>query len=192
MAARALILDLDGTVWDSYPWLARLIGGGRRDAEAAALAALRDSGNAAKLLRDAGITGARFKSICAASDELRTYPGVPKTLRTLHERRLPLGVVTNLPAWIAEPMLSCVGIAGYFGSVVVWSRSQKSLRILASLDELGVEPAPTVWYVGDLATDAAAAAAAGVSFAWVSYGYGAARPSGTRAVINAFWEVAAL
>lgn len=192
MAARALILDLDGTVWDSYPWLARLAGGGGRKAEAAALAVLRDSGNAAKLLRDAGITSSRFKSICATSDELRTYAGVRSTLRALREGRVPLGVVTNLPGWIAEPMLSCTGIAGYFGSVVVWSRAQKSSRILASLAELGVEPAPNVWYVGDLATDGAAAARAGVSFAWASYGYGAARPSGTSAVIKAFRDVAAL
>jgi phosphoglycolate phosphatase-like HAD superfamily hydrolase len=60
------------------------------------------------------------------------------------------------------------------------------------VDELGVDPSPEVWYVGDTTNDGAAARAAGLSFAWASYGYGSGEPADADAVIRVFPEVVGL
>lgn len=54
MAADAVLVDLDGTVWDSWPWYARCIGGDRPSGVARAEAALRSGRSVATLLRRAG------------------------------------------------------------------------------------------------------------------------------------------
>lgn len=193
MAARALVFDLDGTVWDSYPWLARVIGDGNNTAERAALAGLRDAIPAATLLQRAGVTRARFRSICAEAKDFQPYPGVMSSLGALRRKRVPLGVVTNLPAWVADPMLACLELTTFFGSVVDYGRTKRHKPdpepILTGLAELGVKPSEDVWYVGDSVSDGEAARRAGVSFAWASYGYGAAEPDVTVAVIREFRHV---
>ena len=45
------------------------------------------------------------------------------------------------------------------------------------------------WFVGDGAVDAEAAAAAGVRFAWASYGYYTEAPPGTAKVLERFEDV---
>src|SRR5437879_3674202 len=108
MAARALVFDLDGTVWDSHPWLARVIGKGDRAAERVALESLRGGIPAARLLKAAGVPRSRFRSICAEARDFHPYEGVPVTLEQLQDAGIPLGAVTNLPAWMVQPMLACV------------------------------------------------------------------------------------
>lgn len=193
MAARALVLDLDGTLWDSYPWLARVVADGDEDAEVAAAAALRDRVPAARVLRDAGVTASAFKSVCAGARDLEPYPGVRETLDELARRGIPLAVVTNLPAWIARPMLDCLGLRGFFGSVVDYGRTRQHkpnpAPITASLADISVEAADDVWYVGDTDSDAEAASRAGIAFAWASYGYGPTKPAGAASVLDAFAEV---
>lgn len=196
LAPRALVFDLDGTVWDSYPWIARVVADGSAEAHQRALASLRDKTSVVKLLHDCGITRTRFRSICAEAEDLKPYPNVPETLGALFDGGLPLGVVTNLPEWVASPMLDCLGLRPFFASVVEYSRTRPAkphpAPILASLDELGIDPAPDVWYVGDTDSDGEAAARASVSFAWASYGYGTTEPSNSAAVFTDFSEVLAL
>jgi phosphoglycolate phosphatase len=190
VAPRALVFDLDGTVWDSRPWLARAISGGAVDAERQALASLRDNAPAARLLHAAGVTTARFRTICDEASDLSLYPGVRETLSALQDEGTALGVVTNLPGWIASPMLDCVGLGEFFGSVIAFSRTRPSkphpAPIQASLEDLGIEPVPGVWYVGDADSDAEAARRASVSFAWASYGYGSDKPANADAVLHDF------
>jgi len=193
VAPRALVLDLDGTVWDSYPWLARVVGGGRGNAEREALAGLRDSVPVARLLDRAGVTRSRFRRICAEAQDFEPYPGVRETLAALHRSGVPLGVVTNLPDWVAAPMLDCLDLRSYFDSFVPFSRNRPAkphpAPIEASLAELDVQAGPRVWYVGDAESDAEAADRAGVSFAWASYGYGALLPKDCAVALSAFPEV---
>jgi phosphoglycolate phosphatase-like HAD superfamily hydrolase len=193
VAARALVFDLDGTIWDSFPWLARVIGDGDKAAGRAALASLRRGVPAARLLRQAGVSAPRFASICDEAVNLDLYPAVLSTLRQLEGDELPLGVVTNLPAWISRPMLSCLGLNGFFDSIVDYGRTTRHKPqpdpLLLAVSELGTEAHPKVWYVGDSATDAVAAVSAGLSFAWASYGYGTEEPEGTDVVINSFVDV---
>ncbi len=196
MAARAVVFDLDGTIWDSFSWLARVIGEGDEAAERAALASLRGAVPAARLLRERGVKERGFASLCETASGLALYPGVVSTLEQLAEEGLPLGVVTNLPAWMARPMLSSLGLTEFFNSIVDYGRTRRHKPapdpLLLAVSELGAGGGSEVWYVGDAATDAAAAGSAGLSFAWASYGYGTDEPQGTDIVIQAFEDVARL
>jgi phosphoglycolate phosphatase-like HAD superfamily hydrolase len=192
MAARALVFDLDGTVWDSHPWLARIIGGSEEPAYGAALASLREHQPAARLLRTARVSPARFASACDAAEELALYPGVIEALEELTERGTPLAVVTNLPAWMAEPMLERQGIRHYLQPVVSYSRVGKARRITQAIAVLGARQGHDTWYIGDTEADGRAAFEASVSFAWASYGYGPPTLDGADTVLDQFPDVLAL
>jgi phosphoglycolate phosphatase len=189
VAARAFVFDLDGTIWDSYPWLAGLIGNEDDAAVAAALANLRRQQPAATLLRAAGVTRASFLASCTDGAEgLVTYAGVEETLACLRKHGVALAVVTNLPSWMAEPMLRVLDFHGVFDSILGYAHFGKGRRIQQSLAAMGVVAGPDCWYVGDTQVDADAAAIAGVSFAWASYGYGLA-VEGADAVLAQFADV---
>ena len=161
-------------MWDSLPWYAACIGGDNATAVARAEAQLRAGSPTATLLRGAARQRG-FGAWCSAhAAELALYPAAVGTLEELRNRRCPLGAVTNLPSWIALPMLDEVGLAGVFGSVVTYLRPPKpNPRCLhQALAELGVAASREVWYVGDTATDQQTARRAGVSFAWAAWGYG--------------------
>jgi phosphoglycolate phosphatase len=193
MAPRALIVDLDGTIWDSYRWYSRVLGRASRRAEEAALASLRDGVPAARLLRDASITPSRFRAICDEATDFEPYPGVRETLERVREQEIPLGAATNLPRWIAEPMLECLRLRSAFVSLVDWGRTRRHKPhpepILEALADLCVEPSADTWYIGDSASDGVAAARAGISFAWAEYGYGIEPPSEAAAIVSQFADV---
>jgi phosphoglycolate phosphatase len=196
MAARALVFDLDGTIWDSLPWLARVVGGKNPRNERAALESLRGGIPAARLLKAAKVDARRFRSICQEARDFHPYDGVVTTLEHVQALGRPLGVVTNLPAWIARPMLGCVGLDDCFDSVVDFGRTRRHKPwpdpLELALSELGEEPGPDVWYVGDVDADAVAAERAGLSFAWATYGYGEREPQYASTSISAFADVANL
>lgn len=179
MALRTLIVDLDGTLWDSATWLAGLVEPNAEDQELIA-ARLRDPSSglsAAGLLNDAGLTKHRFARLCGSdAQEIPLYESADAVLQSASEA-VHLGVVTSLPAWIARPMLERVGLLDLFDVVqcAEWGVPSKPSpaglkRALAVLDE---EPRHAL-YVGDSGVDQVAAAAAGMSFAWASWGYGSA------------------
>ncbi len=191
MAADAVLVDLDGTVWDSWPWYARCIGGTREASVARAEAALRSGSPVANLLRGAG-GERRFGNWCRnQGSELAVYADAAKTLTRLRQRGRPLGAVTNLPGWIALPMLDGVGLATVFGAVVTYLRPPKPQPrcLLQALHVLDVLPSPRVWYVGDTDVDREAARRAGVSFAWASWGYAEQAPTSCDRELRRFGEV---
>jgi phosphoglycolate phosphatase len=192
MAASALIFDLDGTVWDSYPWYAERIGSGDARRRAVALADLRDAKSAATLLKKAGLTPARFRKVCATADRMRLYPDAHDTLIDLHKRRTALGVVTNLPDWMASPLLGTHGLAGLFGSVVTWGctsrHKPKPDPLLLCCEELEIAP-EDAWYVGDSPNDWRASQAAEMHFAWARWGYCDTPPEGADEVLDWFRDV---
>lgn len=196
MAQQAFLFDLDGTLWDSFPFYASLLEERGDESRKAALAGLRGGRPAAVLLRDAGVTPAMFRRRCADSTGPVPYPGVPETLEQLSDRGVPLGVVTNLPSWMVSPMLRAAAIDPLFDSVVHYGRARKPKPnpepIRLALDELGVEPVEEVWYVGDSPSDCRAATEAGISFAWAAYGYTDQPPADCTARIREFSEVAEL
>lgn len=194
MARRAFLFDLDGTLWDSHPWYAKVASSDEPERVQAVLGSLQSGRPAATVLRACGLTGATFERACRLDgDALRLYPGVRETLATLARRSAPTAVVTNLPAWIAGPMLRATGIDRFFETVVYYARHRRPKpapdSLVAAITELGLSvDAGGVWYVGDAEGDSQAAKAAGVQFAWVSYGYGKAPPHHD-SVVSSFEQV---
>jgi HAD superfamily hydrolase (TIGR01509 family) len=175
MALEALVVDLDGTVWDSRPWYAKTIADAaglpvtavRRNLDSVPLPALID--------RTPGISRGSFQRLLESNiDELVLYPGVQETLEALAGRGVVLAVATSLPGWIAVPILEASGLRALFDAVADASSSYRKpnpalLRIALPGIELNTE---SVLVVGDDERDASLARLGEVGFAWASYGYG--------------------
>jgi phosphoglycolate phosphatase-like HAD superfamily hydrolase len=184
LAGRARLFDLDGTLWDSYPWYAAVIGQSGRMSESDALALLRAGDSIVTMIRRLGLPHNTIER--ALGDGIGQVVGVRGVGDALDGLRLGgglMGVVTSLPGRIAEPALQRLGFAEMFRVVIhagSGAGSKPSPRpLLTALRDLGVDIAPTHWYVGDTERDAIAASRAGISFAWVSWGYGTPPPDAT-------------
>lgn len=174
VAATAVMTDLDGTLWDSVQFYARALGTRDQPDLEAARRAVGEGGNIVGVLRSSGITRARFASFAfRESDVLRLYPSVLATLDTLSQKGVPTAVVTNLPEWLSRPMLEATGLSGRFNHCEFVAAKPSPRGLQRALIKLGVgQPEHLkVLYVGDRASDERAAKAAGVRFAWASYGY---------------------
>ncbi|WP_433020618.1 HAD family hydrolase [Kribbella sp. CA-294648] len=167
MAGRVVLLDLDGTIWDSAPWYEGLANLSTLSIPAGL--------NAAKMLKAKGYTEARLRR--ALGDGVigpELYSGVEEALDEVRRGGALLGAVTNLPGWMVRPMLEGTGLTRYMDAVVDYGATRKHKPnpepLLAALDLLGCD-AEESWYIGDHPDDALAATAAGMQFAWASWGY---------------------
>ena len=194
MAAETILLDLDGTVWDSRAWYGETIAqlSGAQTSEV--IARLEAGESVAGVSRDYGV---RDASLALAAKEnctsIRVYEGVHGTLDRLRKRGTRIGIVSNLSGWLAKPLLECTGIGAYAMATVTprWGvpAKPKPHGIRKALKEMGQASAEGTWLVGDGLADAKAAQEACVRFAWASYGYEAIAPRGTHKVIADFDEV---
>jgi phosphoglycolate phosphatase len=180
MAVRAIIFDLDGTIWDTLPWYSRILGeNGTLKAEDC-VRALEGGQSIVRLIEDSGCTRSRFVAAATYSiGDLRVYPGIRKTLRELARREMPLAVFTSLPGSIADPILSATGLNGYFRSVKHAGNAPRKPNpkgIYEAVLELKLSSCEGVVYVGDRDIDARTATRAGIDFVWASYGYQAKPP----------------
>lgn len=190
---RAVLLDLDGTLADTLPDIAgalsdllvengyrpfgadavrRMVGGGVPKLVARALRAL---GEPVEEARHALLVG-RFLELYAprAARLTRLFPGALELLDALRRQDVRLGVCTNKPEAVTRAILSELGVAGLFGTVVggdtVGAKKPDPGPVLAALERLHCGPADALM-VGDSAADAGAARAAGVAVIVVSFGY---------------------
>jgi phosphoglycolate phosphatase len=97
-------------------------------------------------------------------------PGIDEMLIHLHAMGLRLGVMTNRNREFLEQEISYIHLTGWrrlFDVMVcgddVERRKPAPDLIFRALDQLGVEPDPATWYVGDSTTDTITAKAAGVT-----------------------------
>jgi len=191
MAERGLLFDLDGTIWDSHGCYSKALhdSGEGLDMDLARTK-LRQGENIVSLARRVNISNARFRELCAeCSDQIVIFPGVRETLDQLEGRGIAMGVVTNLPEWLIEPILEKIELKRYFPQRVYAARKPSGIRLRAAADNLGVASTTNIHYVGDTESDAIASARAGVLFAWASYGYGAVQPRNTAIVLRHFPDV---
>jgi phosphoglycolate phosphatase len=196
VAAAPLLFDLDGTLCDSRPWYAQVfetLGAPRADV----LRQLVHGATPLAVAQALGVSRGRFMDACAgAIAGLPLFPGVTTTLATLAERASPLGLVTNLAPRLVDLVLDSHHLRGFFQTVVPGRRGTPPKPHPASLRhalrDLGVVASPEIYYVGDTADDGQAARAAGISFAWVSYGYCAELPPSAVATLHRFSDVLAL
>ncbi|WP_297196771.1 phosphoglycolate phosphatase [uncultured Pluralibacter sp.] len=102
------------------------------------------------------------------------FPAVADTLAALHDKGIPLGVVTNKPTPFVAPILAALGIDHYFSVVIggddVQNKKPHPEPLLLMAERLSVAP-DALLFVGDSRNDIQAAAAAGCRSVGLTYGY---------------------
>lgn len=183
---RTAIFDLDGTLVDSAPSIARALAHLRAGHEEPDVAQVRRwIGMGARTLvgRALGREGdasdgelASFRAAYAAQpgtcDDL--YPGIAEVLVALRQAGVTLGVCTNKPQALSEQVLAATGIASHFVAVVggdaVAHAKPDGSHVLHTLASMGCSGLP-FHFIGDSSVDANAARASGAEFLWASWGY---------------------
>jgi len=191
---RALLLDLDGTLIDSAPDIARALAeiltahdlppldeAAVRQRIGHGVARLVESGFAAvgRLLAEADLAAATAAMMDAyrarLTDRTRLTDGVEALVAACAARAIRLACVTNKPEAMARTILDHFGLGAAIPVVIGGDgplpRKPSPAPLLAALARLGVEPADA-WMVGDGVPDMQAARAAGVAAVAVRSDYG--------------------
>jgi phosphoglycolate phosphatase len=189
---RAALFDLDGTLLDTAPDLARSANRMLAELGRTALgeSEIRDyigRGIANLVRRCVESTGGGseeqhrhalevFERQYAGgiADASHPYPGVVAGLEALAQAGIAMGCVTNKAGRFTEPLLERTGLRRYFGVVVsgdtVARKKPHADPLLHAADKLGAAPAETLM-VGDSLNDVQSARAAGCPVVVVPYGY---------------------
>lgn len=194
LAVRVVIIDLDGTLIDTAPDLtacanamlqelgmptrdratvATYIGNGiSRFVKRALTGEVDGEPDAALYERAYPIMLSHYRQ--RLSRESRPYPGVREALGQLSLAGFDLACVTNKPDAFTQPLLKDLGLADYFKLVVSGDtlprRKPDPLPLQHTCEFFAITPEQGV-LVGDSASDAEAARAAGMPVICVSYGY---------------------
>jgi N-acetyl-D-muramate 6-phosphate phosphatase len=185
----AVLLDLDGTLLDTAPDLARALNTLRVEQQLSPLAfehiRPQVSNGATAVVRvgfpDADaprfeLLRARFLDLYRAAlvVDTRLFPGFDEVLSQLEAHHIPWGVVTNKPRWLTEPLLQQLGLYQRAGCVLSGDslpvRKPDPLPLLTAARQLGVEPQHCL-YLGDALRDMQAARAANMVALGASFGY---------------------
>ena len=109
-------------------------------------------------------------------EQTRLYPGMETVLDQLVSNHVRLSVLSNKPVEMSRKILAGLGVMSYFAQVVggnsLASRKPDPAGVLHLVDATGTGPAQTLM-VGDSYIDATTAAAAGVGFCGVAWGFSA-------------------
>jgi phosphoglycolate phosphatase len=188
MAQKALLFDLDGTLWDSHPLYAEALSRTSGVPASEILRRLKQPDtNVVRLADELRVSRAAFVQECRRMIALlRLYPGVRRTLGKL--RATPLALVTNLPASLVMPIMEESGISEFFPVVECNAKKPGAAGLIRALAALRGPTRQSSYYVGDAPRDAGAARTAGIRFAWASYGYGD-RVANADVVLARFAEV---
>ena len=187
---QAVILDLDGTLVESAGEIAAALNQVLLELGLPALAlsrvealigrgvrvlverALGDSGSDADRDRAVERFEAEYEKVVGRHAGL--FAGVMAGLEALHERGIPLAVVTNKPRFFTRKLLERLRIDHFFAAVVAGDdgirKKPHADMLLAACEKMGTVPAQTLM-LGDSDNDVAAARAAGCPVWCVPYGY---------------------
>jgi len=187
---RAVLLDLDGTLADTAPDLARALNRVRAEQGLAPLPpeiARPHTSSGARGLLKAGFDitpesegyralRERFldfyeKDLCV---ETRLFDGILELIAKIRVRKLPWGIVTNKGKRFTEPLLRLLAV-DHLAACVVSGDSTAHIKphpapLLLAASLLSQPPANCV-YIGDDLRDAQAARAAGMHFVAAGWGY---------------------
>ena len=213
-----IAFDLDGTLVDSIPDIARCIDRTmlRFGLPARGEALVRDwVGNGVERLLDRALTGeldgvadpdlrreagAVFLELYSAHghERSRVYPGVREGLAALRARGAVFACITNKPHGLAVELLAHLALIDHFELVLggdsLPRRKPDPLPLIHACAKLGAAVERSL-FVGDSRNDVAAARAAGMPVVCVGYGYNHGRDvseAGPDAVIGSLEELAAL
>lgn len=188
--ARAVLLDLDGTLLDTAPDLigslnALRIENGLGPLPAGHLQPVVSHGSAAMIQRGFDLQPAdpdfetlrqRFLSIYRSrvSRATRPFDGIDALLEALEAAELPWGVVTNKPGWLTEPLLEDLGYAARAACVISGDtlpcRKPDPAPIHLACERLRLRPEHCV-LIGDAQRDVEAGRRAGVLTLVALFGY---------------------
>jgi 2-phosphoglycolate phosphatase len=185
----AVLLDLDGTLLDTAPDMARITNMMRAHEQLPPLQyqQLRPyvSHGSAALLRVAfaGAEGVRLAALQGRFLELyrehlvvetRLFPGFEQVLAALEAHGIPWGVITNKPGWLTEPLLRALGLYERAGCVLSGDSlpvcKPDPLPLLTAANRIAVAPERCL-YLGDALRDVQAARAANMVALAARYGY---------------------
>ena len=117
---------------------------------------------------------AHYRDHCCINTRL--YPGVETVVSKLNQYGYRQAVCTNKPVQMANTIVTELGLADYFGSVVggdsTEHRKPHAEPILACVSQLQSTPDKAIM-IGDSPADAGCAIAAGVPVVLVDWGYSA-------------------
>lgn len=200
MPIESILFDLDGTLIDSFPGIARaieqaveeilpdrsvdvpreVIGPPIRGILCSLLGELDESTLAALE------KGFRYAYDTTACLESQPYPGVLETLRILNERGIACYILTNKPLKPTQRILGHLGLAPHFTAVITPDVTGVCFQSKAEAARYATERYNLVTertlLVGDSSDDADAARACRFHFAPVRYGYGKAHEEAKRAL----------
>jgi N-acetyl-D-muramate 6-phosphate phosphatase len=185
----AVLLDLDGTLLDTAPDLARALNTLLTEQQLAPLAFERirpqvsNGANAVVRLGFPDADAAQFEALRARFLDLyrarlvvdtRLFPGFEEVLAQLDAHRIPWGVITNKPRWLTEPLMQQLGLYQRAGCVLSGDslpvRKPDPLPLLTAARRLQIEPARCL-YLGDALSDMQAARAANMVALGAGFGY---------------------
>lgn len=200
--ARAVLLDLDGTLLDTVGDLATAVDAMLVELGRAPIGerAVRTYvGKGARVLVRRALAGSLdgpcdddvldrampvFERHYARENgaSARLYPNVVEGLVAMRAKGLVLACVTNKPQAFTDALLARTGLASYFAAVVGadarLARKPDPASLLHACERLGVAPAHAL-AIGDSMNDVQAAHAAGIPVIVVPYGYNEGRPAST-------------
>jgi len=203
-----LVVDLDGTLVDSLPAIARalnrvLAARGLDALARPAIAAMIGDG-VAVLLRRAFAYYRQEADAQALADFRADYdadpisgcalfPDAAEVLTGLVERGWRLAICTNKPVAPARAMLAAFGMADLFAAIgggdSFATRKPDPAHLLATLEAAGGQVGQAVM-LGDHANDIQAARGAGVPAVFAAWGYGAPEMAlGAQAVAHGFCDI---
>ena len=191
MTPALIIFDLDGTLVDTAPDIARalgvaltgtgvpplsldtvkrMVGDGARELIRRALAPLHGDGAREEAAFDRFLASYR-ENVCVAS---RLYPGVVEGLAALRSDGAALAVVTNKPGDLARTLLTALGIATSFEAIIGdgdgFPRKPDPAAALSILAKVSASSDRTV-IVGDGLPDMGLARALGAVGVAATWGY---------------------
>jgi phosphoglycolate phosphatase len=189
----AVFFDLDGTLLDTAPALGYALNAVRAEYDLQPLPATTirprvSAGSYALTELGFGLSRAdpRFEPLRLRlldvyaenlTYETRVFPGMDTVLDRFDRETLPWGVVTNKPGWLAEPLLTAMGLRARARCVVsgdtVAERKPHPLPLLHAA-QLVTVPARSCVYVGDDPRDVEAGRRAGMYTLIANFGYIAA------------------
>jgi len=186
---RTVLFDLDGTLLDTAPDMVAALNALRLENHLAPLPYAQVRGavshGAAKLVLTGfpDAAGERFEKLRTRYLEIyagalargtHLFPGMEPVLDELSTRHLSVGIVTNKPAWLTEPLLEELNLRARFVCVVsgdtVAERKPHPMPLLHAAQLAGVTAQECI-YVGDALRDVQAARAAHMPALIADYGY---------------------
>jgi phosphoglycolate phosphatase len=189
---KAILFDLDGTLFETAPELAEAVNLMLKDLEMAELKTneiKRFIGRGAENLIKQSIEVSskndpvpsfekaeklfeHHYSLISSNSQM--FEGVEKAITDLKANDFLLGCVTNKPAIYSESLMNHSRLSNYMDIIVSGDTTEKKkpdpLPILHALNQLNIEPKDAIM-VGDSVVDIEAGYAAGTNIFTVPYGY---------------------